>query len=247
MSKRMTDTGIWDKSWFRKLPLEYKLFWQFIKDRCDFAGFWDVDFEAASFFIGRKIDKKTALEFFKDQIYPVNGKYWLITDFIKFQNGWPLNEKSPIHSKIIELLNSKGIEIKNNTLWDRVGGRVCNTPQVIVIERVIEEERVEDNRKGVQGENKKNQPPLNESDLTAELQQENQPVYTLAKMVLNNCPDIMLMEYPLSLQQLKELVKKYGYEDTEKTIKAMQNKGIKYLKQRNLRYAFLTIENWIKR
>jgi hypothetical protein len=138
MSKRMTDTGKWEKRWFRELPAAYKLFWQYILDKCNLAGIWDVDMAAAGFFIGEDINIERAKELFNGQITELRGEYWLINDFIKFQNGWPLNEKSPVHKKIITLLLERGIEIKNNTLYDRVYDRVLHTPIVIV--KVIEED-----------------------------------------------------------------------------------------------------------
>ena len=241
MSKRMTDTGKWDKKWFRELPAAYKLFWQFILDRCDLAGFWDIDFEAASFFIGSAINKDKAISYFKEQVYEVNGKYWLVLDFIKFQNGWPLNNSSPVHKKIIDILNSKGIDIKDNTLWDRVSDRVCHTPQVIVI--------VEDNTKGGVGGRlpKKQQPPINLSDLTDELKAENEAVYKIASVLLNNCQDVMSMKHPISLAQLKDLVNKWGSVPVNDIIKNMENKGIDYLRKHNCNYTYLTIDAWLNR
>lgn len=238
----MTDTGKWDKKWFHELPLAYKLFWVYILDRCDLAGIWDVNLNAASFFIGSKITIDGVRKYINGQIYEINDKYWLITDFIRFQNGWPLSDKSPVHKKIIELLELKGITINENTLYDRVQNRVCNTPIVIV--RVIDEVKVikEEEPKI----SKKEQPPLKPEDLTHELKEESPHVYRLGKMLLDNCPDVMQMQYPMSLQQLKELIKKHGADPVEKILKAMQNKGIKYLKQKNCRYTFLTVESWIR-
>ena len=52
MAKRFIDTKIWDKAWFRKLTPKNKLIWIYLLTRCDHAGIWDADWEAAEFFIG---------------------------------------------------------------------------------------------------------------------------------------------------------------------------------------------------
>lgn len=139
----MTDTGKWDKAWFQNLPASYKLFWFYILDRCDLAGVWDVNLKAASFFIGAKITMEGVNRYINGQIYEINERYWLITDFIRFQNGWPLNEKSPVHKKIIELLDLRGIAIKDNTLYDTLLDRVCHTQIVIVKVKVGEKVKVD--------------------------------------------------------------------------------------------------------
>ena len=55
MAKRFIDTKIWDKAWFRKLTTKNKLLWIYILTKCDHAGIWDADWEAAEFFIGEKV------------------------------------------------------------------------------------------------------------------------------------------------------------------------------------------------
>ena len=58
LAKRFVDTKIWDKQRFRKLRLKQKLLWLYIVTKCDHAGIWDADFEAASFFIGEEVSIK---------------------------------------------------------------------------------------------------------------------------------------------------------------------------------------------
>jgi hypothetical protein len=43
MSKRFTDTNIWDQSWFLELPPEGKNIWQFLEKSSDCAGIWKID------------------------------------------------------------------------------------------------------------------------------------------------------------------------------------------------------------
>ena len=250
MSKRLSDSEVWKKPWFYDMEPKYKLFWFYILSDCDAAGIWSVNLKLAENIIGAKLDPKTIIEKFNGQIQILNGGgYWLIKDFIKFQYGYPVAETAKMRKKLADLLSVRGIDIdtlyeKNNTVCDTVS---IGYPYSIDTVKDKDKDIVKDNRKGVQGENKKDQPPIQASDLTDELKEENPKVYALAKMVLENCPDVMAMKYPLSLLQLIGLVKKYGSDDVEKIIKAMQNKGLKYLKQKSCRYAYLTIENWIKR
>lgn len=86
MGKRFTDTDKWDRPWFRMLPDRYKLFWQFLLDRCDVAGVWYVDVEIASFYLGSEIDRDMAERLFDKQI-EVKGDKWLVKDFVSFQYG----------------------------------------------------------------------------------------------------------------------------------------------------------------
>ena len=105
MSKRFTETGKWEDSWFRKLPLKYKLFWTYLCDKCDNAGHWKEDIELASFYIGEEILKDEVLDLFnleKERI-KINNNSWVITDFITFQYG-QLNENCKPHQQVIRLL-----------------------------------------------------------------------------------------------------------------------------------------------
>lgn len=46
MAKRFRDTGLWDRPWFRKLPLEQKLAWDYLINADDviFGGkIWLLD------------------------------------------------------------------------------------------------------------------------------------------------------------------------------------------------------------
>ena len=115
MAKRLTDTAKWDKTWFRKLSPLYKCFWQYIIDRCNHAGVWEVDFETAGYYIGEKLDIQTIKEVFNKQYIELNnGNRWLIKDFISFQYG-DLNKENRIYISIKNLLKKEGVEIED--IW----------------------------------------------------------------------------------------------------------------------------------
>lgn len=44
--KRFTETSKWDDPWFRQLPGAQKLLFLYVADRCNNAGFWEVDQDA---------------------------------------------------------------------------------------------------------------------------------------------------------------------------------------------------------
>ena len=111
MAKRFTENTKWEDTWFRKLPPKAKLFWFFILDKCDVAGFWEEDWELATFYIGEQVDE-SILEVFEGRIEKINGKKLWIVKFIEFQYG-NLNSKVNLHKKIIGTLKQYG-------LWERV-------------------------------------------------------------------------------------------------------------------------------
>jgi len=79
MAKRFTENGKWEDTWFRNLPPVSKLFWLFVVDKCDIAGFWEIDWDLASFFIGSKVDE-SILKDFEGRLERVNnnGKIWIV-------------------------------------------------------------------------------------------------------------------------------------------------------------------------
>lgn len=109
MAKRFTDTNKWDKKWFRSLNPTMKCFWEYLYTKCDYAGIWEVDFEAAEFFINSKLDVEEIKSTFKNQYVEIdNGKRWFIIDFIAFQYG-ELSEACKPHKPIIVKLKEKGL------------------------------------------------------------------------------------------------------------------------------------------
>jgi len=105
MAKRFTDTEKWKKKWFRKLNPEHKCFWEYLRDNCNHAGIWDVDFETASFLIGVDIDEDEARKVFKKKIVEIdNSEKWFIPSFINFQYGEQLVEANRMHVPIINRL-----------------------------------------------------------------------------------------------------------------------------------------------
>jgi|21_taG_2_1085346.scaffolds.fasta_scaffold00163_34 hypothetical protein len=119
MAKRFIDTKIWDKAWFRKLTTKNKLLWVYILTKCDHAGIWDADWEAAEFFIGEVVSFDDLPEVIQSKMSYIKGEdQYYIPSFIEFQYG-VLKENSKPHLSVIKRLNEKGLLKGNNTLTNK--------------------------------------------------------------------------------------------------------------------------------
>ncbi len=107
MAKRFTENTKWEDAWFRKLSPKCKLFWLFIVDRCDIAGFWETDWELASFYIGENIDESIMNDFHGRLKIMPDGKIWIVK-FVEFQYG-KLNPAVHLHNSVINILEEKGL------------------------------------------------------------------------------------------------------------------------------------------
>ena len=104
MSKRYTDTSLYDREWFQELSPKYKCFWEYICKKCDHAGIWDVNLRLASFCIGEKIIEDEIFKVFDDKIFKIEGDKWWIPKFVKFQYGLVLNHENRVHKSVIAIL-----------------------------------------------------------------------------------------------------------------------------------------------
>jgi hypothetical protein len=124
MSKRFTDTQIWDKEWFMSLSCKHKCLVRYIFDKCDSAGLWQPNWVLASTYIGEKVSAAD-LSVLKKQIAQLPDGKIFIVDFIEFQYG-ELTETCHPHRKIIAILKKAGLYERvtegyfkgNNTLQD---------------------------------------------------------------------------------------------------------------------------------
>lgn len=128
MTRRFTETGKWDDPWFRRLSPAAKLLFQFICDRCDCAGFWEIDLDAAAFHIGiprTGSDLTTGPAWTADaaldelcvkpkgyaspKVRLNQDKSWLyVTNFLHHQGNWPLNPKNNSTTGILRCFASRG-------------------------------------------------------------------------------------------------------------------------------------------
>ena len=110
-TKRMCDTGLYDKEWFQQLDPKFKLFWEFITKKCDHSGIWDVNLRMLAFQIGFEYNREEILSHpeFEHRIKEIEPDKWLVVKHIKFQIGDTLNEKSPFHKSIVKNLDKYAV------------------------------------------------------------------------------------------------------------------------------------------
>ncbi|MFA6159349.1 MAG: hypothetical protein WC763_07025 [Candidatus Paceibacterota bacterium] len=135
MTKRFTETGKWDDLWFRKLDPYSKLVFIYVCERCDCAGFWEIDIEDAGYHIGISGDAvDSALNIIGDKLVR-NGKYLWIKNFLYHQGNLPLIPGHRVHDAIIRRLTqfaSLSEEIQlilkgDYTLWIGEGKSASNS------------------------------------------------------------------------------------------------------------------------
>lgn len=105
--KRFTDTAKWDDPWFRGLQGAHKLIFLYVIDRCNNAGFWEVDEDALIFHT--KLDKKHlegAWKALERGLIGASGWTW-VRRFLRHQKNELLNSENPAHKQIISLLHDQ--------------------------------------------------------------------------------------------------------------------------------------------
>lgn len=112
MAKRFTDTGIWDKAWFRKMPPRLKEAWRYLCDKCDHAGIWPVDIEALSFNVGELVTLEEMALAFGDRIRLLGNDKVFVSRFIEFQykcSVEKLNPENKVHLSVIQRLKNLNV------------------------------------------------------------------------------------------------------------------------------------------
>lgn len=104
MAKRFTETNKWDKPWFRKLGSQGRDIWNWLHDRCEAAGIWEIDLDRMSFELGFEITLPKVLEVMKGAKEIGDNKLFF-PGFIQFQYGHLSDDCKP-HQPIIRRLKS---------------------------------------------------------------------------------------------------------------------------------------------
>lgn len=103
--RRFTDTEKWSDPWFRSLRAAHKLIFLFIIDRCDNAGFYEVDIDSMMFHTGLKREHiEAAWEPLSRGIIQGKEGYVWVKNFLFHQRNDQLDEKNLMHRQIIALL-----------------------------------------------------------------------------------------------------------------------------------------------
>ena len=108
MAKRFSETDKWQDEWFSELKPFNKLIFLFLVDRCDNAGFFEINARLSSFLIGITIEQfeQGLAGLNKCLIKSNDGKKIWLKNFIQHQKNLPLNPINNAHKQIIFLLNS---------------------------------------------------------------------------------------------------------------------------------------------
>lgn len=116
MAKRFTETTIWEDDWFYELPPEYKLFWYYIKDKCDHAGVWNPRVKSFESAARINVDLKQALSYFnacKQRIRVLGNGHWFLEDFFYFQyikSTKSLSINNRVHNSVLNVYIREGIK-----------------------------------------------------------------------------------------------------------------------------------------
>ena len=117
MKKRFTDADKWDDVWFGDLPSKYKLFWLYLLDKIDHAGFWKVNFRVAQFMIGEDFQQSEVKRVFSARIICINDDTWFIPKFLTFQYPNGLSFKVKAQYSAINLLKKNNCIERVNELF----------------------------------------------------------------------------------------------------------------------------------
>ena len=143
MAKRFMDNSIFEKQWFRELPVRLKIVWFYLINKCDHAGILnDLDVGLLSYQIGDNYTIDEILEAFNDNIEQIGDNKFYLTKFCKFQYG-ELNPNVKVHKSVIKLLDKHNIELDNPLVSvkdkDKDKGKDINTKKEEFAKRVEKE------------------------------------------------------------------------------------------------------------
>lgn len=104
--KRFTETEKWKDKWFCSLKPLHKLTWEYLRDNCDNAGFFELNPKLDSYLIG--ITEEEYLGAIKGLMRGLieskeDGKFW-IKKFLFHQKNIPLNPANNAHKQIIGII-----------------------------------------------------------------------------------------------------------------------------------------------
>ena len=119
MAKRFMDNSIFEKQWFRELPVRLKIVWFYLINKCNHAGILnDLDVGLLSYQIGDNYTIDEILEAFKGNIEQIGESKFYLSKFCKFQYG-ELNPNVKVHQSVIKILEDNDIDVNvsetNNT------------------------------------------------------------------------------------------------------------------------------------
>ena len=127
MSNRFRDTEIWEQPWYRRLSPQDKCVWDYLCDKCDNAGVWEIDVDTMQHYLNAsRLDLTQTIEALnadrrEDEALRVavidSGRKVLLPGFVAFQTkSASLNPDSHPHRKILSLLEKHGLSMSDGGL-----------------------------------------------------------------------------------------------------------------------------------
>jgi len=147
MAKRFHDTDIWSEDWFISIPKDYRTFWLYLKDDCDYSGVWRPKISAFNKLNECTINLDDAFVVLNTgcngdgpRIIKLDNGHWFLTRYIPFQYGHKLNIANRVHKAVLSVLEKEGVNLTSIR------------PQVEVTQGLKEKEKEkEKDNKGVIG------------------------------------------------------------------------------------------------
>lgn len=105
MACRFTKPEKWDDVWFGSLSVHAKLLFLYLCDRCDYAGFWEINTRDAAF---RTSIPEGEIEGLLDELGDKvvrNCRFLWLKNFLLHQKNIPLNPANKVHAAIIKRLH----------------------------------------------------------------------------------------------------------------------------------------------
>jgi len=246
MSKRFSDTEIWDKEWFMNLKPSIKCLVKLVRDKADLCGIWSPNFTIVSMYLGEKITESDLLKIDDGNQFKKmpNGKIYCI-GFIEFQYG-ELSEKSPVHRKVIKILE------QNDFLEDyhkKSSNRLLNTLLYRVKEKEEEEEEEEEKDKEEEEENGENSkiPTVEFPDIVVEEKLDNEmpkPFTSVGKK--NDYIEFDFLEFKnikIKPDEFEKLCNEFTQDTSEKAISYLSDYKVE--KAYKTKSDYLTIRRWV--
>lgn len=216
VAKRFTDTGKWEKLWYRKLSLKMRSAWEFILCKCDYAGIWEVDVEILSTYIGAEVSLPDLKKAFEDRLrwFDKDRKVF-VEGFVEFQYGH-LGGRNNMQKSIISRLNKYDLLSKKEPLDNPSSTPIDTPPQSLEGVKDQEQVQVQDQVQEQEKEPELLKPELFEPKETDKLLA---VVEEWGKTLKHHGIE---KDPRTETKQLSSLMKSYGYERTLNALKGFR-------------------------
>lgn len=119
--KRFTDTDKWEDKWFRNLKPNEKLLFLYLIDKCNLAGFIEIDIPLISFYTGLSEEDILGAKQGLNRGYLGADNHIWIKNFLKHQKNLPLNPDNNAHKHILLCLSEQSGRFKLKEIFNYLG------------------------------------------------------------------------------------------------------------------------------